>query len=286
MTGYGYNEFTVNGTKMVASIKSVNSRYLDINVNLPGELNRVEESIVKLVKSMFERGKLDIYIGVDKSTFKTNLELNNILFNEYIKLVNTIKKKMKITDDLCIGDVFGFNGMVINKNQANKISFNKEFKNGVHKALVDLEKMRKTEGDALKRNFISIIKKMEESLKKIYKRLPTILNAYKKRIKSKIEDVLNVKKYDENRILMEVALLSDKMDINEELERLKSHLAQMKKHFKSKKSCGRLMEFLLQEMLREVNTIGSKVSDINVTQDVILLKEYVEQFREQARNIE
>ncbi len=127
---------------------------------------------------------------------------------------------------------------------------------------------------------------MDLILKKINNLLPEIILDYQKKLKSKIQNLINIKSYDENRILMEVALLSDKMDINEEIERLKSHITEMKKYLNGNKPCGKLIEFLLLEMLRETNAIGSKVLNIEVTRDVITLKDSIEQMREQARNAE
>lgn len=287
MTGFGYSEAFVNKTKFVISIKSVNFKYIDINLNTFSDLTRSEELIIKLIKSMFARGKFDIYIGVDKTTLASRLELNDQLLDEYLKLIKKIQKKDKLIDsEIHIKDIIGLNGMISTKQLREEINFNKDLKKGFQAAINNLKKMRRIEGKNIYAHFIQILNKMNYILKNINKRLPDILKNYQKRIKSKIKDLINTSKYDENRVLMEVAFLSDKMDINEELERLKSHLSQMKKYLDGNKPSGRLMEFLLQEMLREVNTIGSKISDIEVTKDIILLKEYVEQLREQARNVE
>ncbi len=286
MTGYGYNEFLINNVKFFITIKSVNSKYLDININLPFDLQYMEEPLNKTIKNLFERGKLDVYVGVDKSTLAYNLELNENLLEGYIKLQKKINKKIKTHNKASLSDIVNFSEIIIVKQNQAKIKFSRDFKKKFLIALNQLKEMRQIEGKSIYDNFIKILNNMDLILKKVNKLLPGIILDYEKKLKLKIQHLINTKSYDENRILMEVALLSDKMDINEEIERMKSHITEMKKYLNANKPCGKLMEFLLQEMLRETNAIGSKVSNIDVTRDVIVLKDSIEQMREQARNAE
>jgi len=286
MTGYGYNECLINEIKFFITIKSVNSRYLDININLPLDLQYLEEPITKILKNYFERGKFDIYIGIDKSTLALKLELNESLLEEYIKLLKAINKRTDEQNRIKLSDIVNPNEIINTKHNKEKIRFNQGFKIGLLKAINQLQKMRQIEGRSIYNNFKKILDNMAIMLSTIHKKLPRIIQDYQNKLKSKIKNLVDVKSYDENRILMEVALLADKMDINEEIERLKSHIQEMKKYIAGKKSCGKLLEFILQEMLRETNAIGSKVSEVSVTKNVINMKEAIEQMREQAKNVE
>ncbi len=286
MTGFSHKEFVVDATKLFLTIKSVNSKFLDININLPISLQHMEVSMNKVIRDKLARGKIDIYMGVDRSTLSSRLELNNSLLEEYLKLVRKINQKTGAKYEASPSDIINFEGIVSNKQNGLNVKFEKNIKTVFLSCLNQLIKMRQIEGKSIHENFIEILNRMDSSLKRISKRLPLIIQNYKKKLRSKIEELVDKKLYDENRVLIEVALLADKMDINEELKRLEGHLMQMKKYIKGKGPCGKLLEFLLQEMLRESNTMGSKISDIEVTKDVIVLKESIEQMREQSRNVE
>jgi len=286
MTGYGHSEFQVNKAKFSATIKSVNSKFLEININLPLDFQYMEAPLSKAIKTSFTRGKFDVYIGVDKSTLRPKVELNEGLLEEYLKLIERIDKKVGFHKEISLADIVNFGCIVITKNTQERIKFNGGFAEGFQVALNHLRRMRRTEGRSIHRNFVDILNNMSCIIKLIKKNLPRIIQDYQKRLRSKIEDLVDTRPYDESRILAEVALFSDRIDISEEMERLKSHLVQMKRYASEKKPCGKLTEFLLQEMLRECNTIGSKASNIETTRDIIVLKESVEKMREQARNVE
>ncbi len=286
MTGFSHKEFMVDATKLFLTIKSVNSKFLDININLPINLQHMEVSMNKVIRDKLARGKIDIYMGVDRSTLSSRLELNNSLLEEYLKLIKKINMKTGSGYEARPSDIINFEGIVSNKQNGLNIKFEKNIKTVFLSCLNQLKKMRQVEGKSIHENFIEILSRMDSSLKRIKKRLPLIIQNYKKKLRSKIEELVGKKLYDEGRVLIEVALLADKMDINEELERLKGHFMEMKKYIKGNGPCGKLMEFLLQEMLRESNTMGSKISDIEITKNVIILKESIEQMREQSRNVE
>ena len=286
MTGFGYSEIRINKTRFFFTIKSVNSKFLEININIPVEFQHLEEQISKVIKIYFIRGKLDVYVGIDRTTLQTKLELNQNLFEEYLFLINKINKKFKSKQEVSIGDIINFNGMVSARQSHKNIKFDRDLKKTFLKGLNNLKSMRQAEGKGIQKNLLKILSNMDTYINQVKVKLPKVIKNYKKRLKNKIEELVGKKSYDENRILIEVALLADKVDINEEVQRMKSHIFQMKKYINGSKPCGKLMEFLLQEMLRETNTIGSKVSDIDVTKNIILLKESIDQLREQARNVE
>ncbi|MBU1076528.1 MAG: hypothetical protein KKH98_04505, partial [Spirochaetes bacterium] len=212
MTGFGYSETTIDKVKYTISIKSVNSKYIDININLPPNMHNIEESLVKTIKSIFDRGKFDVYIGIDRSTTASRLVLNEHLLEEYLKLIRRIKRiDPSVESGINVADIMNYNGVVISKQESKKVDFDKHLKKSFLHAVNHLKKMRLSEGRCLQGNFLNILSKMRNSLNKVKKRLPGILKTYHEKIKSRIDSLVDKKKYDENRILMEVALLSDKM---------------------------------------------------------------------------
>lgn len=286
MTGFGHSEFVVNGVKFIVTIKSVNSKYFDINTNLPNEFYHSEDQLIKMVKSMFSRGKFDIYVTLDKTTLTSKIVLNEFLLKEYLDITERIKKKYKFNGDLNLNNILNLNGVLAIKQNKEGFILENSFKKGFLETLKKLKKMREIEGKMLFKSLNNILDNIDSSLKQIKKHVPDIIENYKNRLTKRVNELLESKKYDENRILMEVAIMSDKIDINEEIQRLNSHIIQMKKTLLSNIPVGKTMEFLLQEMLREINTMGSKVIQVEVTKQVIAMKEAIEQLREQARNIE
>lgn len=287
MTGFGYNEFAGNDIEFFINIKSVNSRFLDIKINLPQELMHFEEKIMSLINQYLNRGKVEVAMWTEnlKNLKRSKIEVNMPLLKEYLSIMEQIKTKFNLESNVSFNDILKINGILKISNQTQYIEYNKNIEKGIIKAIQNLNRMREREGKILYKNFIFILKKTLNDLKKIKNKLPGILKKYEERMRRKVNDLIDSRKYDENRILMEVALLADKMDINEEIERIKSHIIQMDDYLKSDNPCGRQMEFLLQEMLREINTVGSKVCDIDVTRNVITVKDCIEKLKEQVRNI-
>jgi len=287
MTGFGYNEFVYNNFRFIVNIKTVNSRFLDIKINLPQELIHTEPKIVDLVHNKINRGKVEFNLWIEElPQTKPHIKVNYPLLEEYIKILKHINVKYNMNSQVNITELLKINGMLKVTYQTQHIEYNRTIENGILKALNNLNKMRAKEGKILYKNFIFLLSEIRTNLKKIKKQLPIIMKKYEERIKKKVLDLIDAKKYDENRILMEVALFADKIDINEETERIESHIMQMKDYLRASQPSGRQMEFLLQEMLREINTVSSKIADVKVTKNVIKIKESIEKLKEQVRNIE
>ncbi len=287
MTGYGYNEFVWENIKFYVNIKSVNSRFFDIKINLPQELLHIESKVVALINEVVLRGKVEFNLWFEQvEDNKPKIEINFSLLEEYLKTVKYVIDRYKLQSTLNIMDILKEDEIIKVKYKRERISYNDTIEKGIVLAIERLNNMRIQEGKALYKGFISILNDIKDNLKVVKKSVPLILNQYESKIRKKVFNLMEVKKIDENRILMEVALLADKIDINEELERMDSHISQMKDYLKSNEPSGRQMEFLLQEILREVNTIGSKVSDVKITNIVIKIKDYIEKMKEQVRNVE
>jgi len=254
---------------------------------LPQELIYIEEKIINLIQNSIKRGKVEFNLWLEEIPDKDAIiEVNYPLLESYIKIIKKLSRDYQIESNINISDILKLNGILKIAQKTRRIEYTGALEKGIMKALNSVNKMREREGKILYKNFIALLNEINTNLKKIKKHIPAIMKKYTNRIRKKISELIDTKKYDENRILMEVALFADKIDINEEAERMESHIAQMKDYLKSSEPAGRQMEFLLQEMLRETNTIGAKVSDIRVTKNVIKIKECIEKLREQVRNIE
>ncbi len=288
MTGFGYREFYYKKNKISISMKSLNSKYCDIYVGLPSSLNKDEATIVELIKKYIKRGKIELNIYIDSNSGNNrdfNMDVNYPALDAYIRAANDIKKRYKLNGALSINEIFKLNIFNLQV-KSEKIYYDKKIEQEIVRVIKKVLKMRETEGKNLAKYVNSILGELESHLKFIKKKKPSIVKNYENRLKERIKTLIDKKRYDENRILMEVTILADKIDIGEEIERLNSHILQIKESIKSKISVGRKLEFILQEMLREINTIGSKVSEVDITKRVISMKESIDTLREQIRNIE
>lgn len=286
MTGYSRCEFIYKNFKFSISIKSLNSRFLDINVNIPKEISYFESDIQSLISSYIKRGKIEFNLFIENLNKRNfSLEVNYDLIDSYIKILNDLSKRYKIDIKLALSDLIMMEGIVNSKKTLN-LENDKFIKEKIVYALKKLIKMREFEGRNIYKNIKKILLETKKILAKIKKRVPQITIEYEKRLKERVLKIIDSYKFDENRILTEVAILADKIDVTEEIDRLESHLIQINDYLKSTSPVGREIEFLLQEMVREINTIGSKVSDLSVTKNVIKIKENIEKLREQIRNIE
>ncbi len=288
MTGFGYREFLYKKRKISISLKSLNSKYCDVYLNLPSSFNEDESVINDIIKKYINRGKIELSIYIENNNSSADsysLDINYKVLDEYIKAAAKIKKRYNIKDEFKLSDIFRLN--IFNLKQQNeKIRFNKKIEQELLKVVKKVLKMREEEGKNLAKSISVILGQLKEHLSYINKKKGVIIKDYEKRLHNKIKNLIDKSKYDENRILMEVTLLADKLDITEEIERMKSHIIQIKNSIRSNIPVGRKLEFILQEMLREVNTIGSKISDVEITKKVISMKENIDTLREQIRNIE
>ena len=285
MTGYSYREFIYNNRKFVINIKSLNSRFLDIKINLPKELSNAESEIQNIISENIQRGKIEFEIFIENMNNNDLLKIDYSILEEYFNLISDICDRYKIQKNITLGDIINLINSLKSKKLNNNI-YDKFIKEEIIEAINLLNKMREKEGKIIYKKILPILSEIKSNLKKIEKRMPNIIKEYEKRLKEKISKILDTQKFDENRILTEVALLVDKTDINEEIQRLQSHIVQFYDYLKLKTPVGKNLEFILQEMVRETNTIGSKVGDIIVTKKVIKIKELIEKLREHCRNIE
>ena len=288
MTGYGRAVETVNGREFTVEIRSVNNRYLDCTVKLPRSFSFAEEAVKAAVKNAVSRGKVDVYISVRSETeADVQVTLNKPVVEGYLAAMRQMVSEYGVKDDISVSalsrmsDVF-----VVDKPKADEDQLKADLLSVVDKALEAYDAMRVTEGLALENDLRSRAATILELVERVEELNPKTVSDYRKRLEEKMREVLESKSIDESRILTEAAIFADKVAVDEETVRLRSHLEQMDTMLSGSGGIGRKLDFLLQEMNREANTTGSKCSDVKVARIVVDIKAELEKIREQTQNIE
>ena len=288
MTGYGSGDGLSGKTALHVELKSVNNRFLDCSVRLPRSCSFAEEKVKSLVQSYIGRGKVDVFITVDSSQEdEVQVKLNEPLLRAYKQAVEEMKRKFLIPDDMAaaaysrIPDVF-----VLEKKELDQEAFLTDLIVVVEEALDAICAMRAREGDRLAADLSRKLDELEAMRQTVAARSPETVKEYREKLLARMQEVLGTAGIDESRILTEAALFADKVAVDEELVRLDSHIRQFRDFLKAGGAVGRKLDFLIQELNREVNTIGSKCVDLEITKVVVEMKSTIEKIREQAQNIE
>jgi len=288
MTGFGRHKEIIDGRDILCEVKSVNSRYQDMNIKISKLYSPLEDRLKKLASKYISRGKLDIYVSIDSITGeKINLSLNKEYLESYVNLLKTIKDDYSLESDISLALIAMKNEIFV----AHKVDEDLDSVwNGIERvatqAFEQFVEMRKREGEKLKDDIIQNLQDLERFAELISIRAPKSIQIANERMKTRISELMNGIPIDEDRLLTECAVFADKADINEELIRLLSHFTQLKDIFTENKPVGRKLDFLVQEINREINTIGSKANDGEIAKYVIDAKCSIERIREQIQNIE
>lgn len=288
MTGFGRCEITEGERKITVEMKSVNHRYLDVNIKMPKKLNFFEAAIRNELKNYIQRGKVDIFITYEDFT-ESNVcvKYNKELAAEYMKYLKQMAQDFSLDDDIRVStlsrypEVLSMEEQTIDEDQLWQL-LEMTLKN----AAQNFVETRITEGGHLKEDLIAKLDGMLEHVDYITERSPQIITEYKNKLEEKVRDLLQDAQIDENRLLMEVTIFADKVCVDEELVRLRSHIETTRDNLIQGGSIGRKLDFLAQEMNREANTILSKASDLEISNRAIELKTEIEKVREQIQNIE
>ena len=288
MTGYGRAVETVNGREFTVEIRSVNNRYLDCTVKLPRSFSFAEEAVKAAVKAAVSRGKVDVYISVRSETeADVQVTLNKPVLEGYLAAMRQMVADYGVRDDISVSTLSRMSDIfVVDKPKADEDQLKADLLSVVDKALAAYDAMRVTEGLALENDLRSRANTILELVKQVEEQNPKTVSDYRKRLEEKMREVLETKSIDESRILTEAAIFADKVAVDEETVRLRSHLEQMDEMLRGNGGIGRKLDFLLQEMNREANTTGSKCTDVKVARIVVDIKAELEKIREQTQNIE
>jgi uncharacterized protein (TIGR00255 family) len=289
MTGYGRAFCESKTRNFTVEIKSVNHRYLDLNIKMPRSLLALEDRIRKTVQERISRGKVDIYITQTVlETENSKALLNRNLCDSYVKCLNEIRELYNIKDDISLSLISKFPEVITVEEQDEDIeNVWSVLRNPLKEALDTLTLMRAREGDALKKDIEKKCADIKVLINSIDGKSKNLVDNYKVRLNNRINELISDKSLiDENRIAMEIAIFSDKACIDEEIVRLKSHISQLNESIQNSKTVGRKLDFIVQEMNREANTIASKANDVDIIHLVLDIKNDIEKIREQVQNIE
>ena len=288
MTGYGRAVAAVNGREFTVELRSVNNRYLDCTVKLPRALSFAEDAVKQAVKASVSRGKVDVYISMkSEAADDTTITLNKVVLEGYLAAMRQMVTEYEVKDDISASTVSRLPEVFsVEKPQVDEEQLLKDLLSVVDQALAGYDAMRCTEGQALDADLRSRGNTILELVAQVEQGNAQTVIDYRARLESKLREVLAATNIDESRILTEAAIFADKVAVDEETVRLRSHLAQMNEMLTSGGAVGRKLDFLLQEMNREANTIGSKCTDVRLARIVVDIKAELEKIREQTQNIE
>ena len=288
MTGYGRAVEMVNGREFTVELRSVNNRYLDCTVKMPRSLSFAEEAVKQAVKSAVSRGKVDVYISMKSETADdTRITLNTAVLEGYLAAMRQMVTEFGVKDDISVSAVSRLPEVfTVEKPEVDEEQLKADLLSVVAKALAGYNAMRETEGKALDADLRSRGNTILELVSNVEAGNGQTVIDYRTRLENKLKEVLANTSIDESRILTEAAIFADKVAVDEETVRLRSHLEQMNTMLTGGGAVGRKLDFLLQEMNREANTIGSKCTDVRLARIVVDIKAELEKIREQTQNIE
>ena len=288
MTGYGRAVQTIDGREITVELRSVNNRYLDCTVKLPRMFSFAEDGVKNRVKAAVSRGKVDVYIGVNAvQTADVQVAVNRPVLESYLAALRQIETEYGVRDDVTVmslarlPDVFS-----VEKTQEDEQKLTQDILSVAEEAISRYNAMRETEGAALEADLRGRAATILERVALVEQRSPATVAEYRERLRQKMQEVLQNTAIDEGRILQEAAIYADRIAVDEETVRLRSHLAHLGDMLTKGGAIGRKLDFLLQELNRETNTIGSKCNDLELSNIVVDMKAELEKIREQTQNIE
>lgn len=288
MTGFGRGNFEKDGKSITIEIKSVNHRYFETNIRMPRVLIAFEDKIRKIIGEKVKRGKLDVFVtqgNYDKEDVEANL--NEKLVESYMKCFGVLKDKYNLEGDISVSQIARLPEVITLKQKEEDISETFEgIEQALNEALEALLFMREREGEKLLEDVIIKCDLINGLVQKVKERSPFVFEEYKGKLTQRLNALNKEVEFDENRVAMEVAIFADKAGIDEEIVRLNSHIQQMRETLIIDEPVGRKLDFIIQEMNRETNTIASKANDLEILNTVINMKSEIEKIREQIQNIE
>lgn len=288
MTGFGRSEIVKGNRKISVEIKSVNHRYLEAGIKMPKKLNVLESRMRDLLKKYATRGKIDIFINYeDDSESQVNLKFNQNIADEYMAIFNNMSEKYNLKNDMTVGGLARFPEVItMDEVQEDEEELWHFIEEAMKAALEQFVNTRILEGENLKKDLLGKLDHMEELVAFVEKRSHEIMKEYRSKLESKVKELLGDTTIDESRIATEVIIYADKICVDEETVRLRSHIEHARKCLNEDGGIGRKMDFIAQEMNREANTTLSKANDIEISNAAIDLKTEIEKVREQIQNIE
>ena len=288
MTGYGRDQLLINGRDITVEIRSVNHRYYEFSSRVPRVYGYLDEKLKSFVKNSVSRGKIEVSVTINNIEGRTAaVSIDRDLALEYLKALREANETLGLEDDVTLSMMTRFSDIFsVQKLAEDEELIWNDVKTAAEKALEKFVEMRRTEGSTLKKDLLEKLKNIENTLGTVEEQAPVTAEKYREKLFKKLKEVLDEKEIDEQRIVTEAALFAEKIAIDEETVRLRSHIAQFRELVESEGPVGRKLDFLVQEFNREINTMGSKAQDVKITKCVVDMKSEVEKIREQIQNIE
>lgn len=286
MTGYGRGKYEIDLREYTVEIKSVNNRYCDISIKLPRSISYLEDKIKKEITSKISRGKIDVFITVyNNSTKGKSIKFNRELASMYITELRELAKENSINSDIQVTEISKFPDVLTVENDEDEELIWNELKVPLEEAISNFINMKETEGKKIYEDLSFRIEDIQNKINIISENSTRLIKDYVVKLETRIKELLNTENIDKNRLAMETVIYADKCSVEEEITRLNSHVSQFKSLIKEN-VVGKKLDFLIQEMNRETNTIGSKSSSLEITNLVVEMKTQIEDIREQIQNIE
>jgi uncharacterized protein (TIGR00255 family) len=288
MTGFGKGEGDTSLGKLSVEVRSVNHRYCDINVKLPKRLAPFENRVKEAVRSQVSRGRIDVSLKLDNlGEEKVQLHVDLHLAEQYYQALQSLREKLQLKDEVSLSLLAGSKDLITAKEETGDIEpYWQEMVPILKRSFQDLDEMKRSEGESIARDIQQRLQYIAQQLTWIKQQFPSCLEAYQNRLRERLQSLLKGMETDLLRFQQEVAFLAERTDITEEIVRTESHLNQFATLLEGEEPSGRKMEFLLQEIHREVNTVSAKASDAEISQRVVEIKGELEKIREQVQNIE
>lgn len=287
MTGYGRAKLSKDDREYQIEIKSVNHRYLDISVRIPKQLSYLEETIKKEIAKKVKRGKIDVFVTFENNSLEgKEIKINTELAKAYIDELKKLAEKENILSDIQVTEISQYPDVLNIQSSQDDEKITEEVLETITIATDNLVQMRETEGNKISEDLLKRLNTINRKLEKIAKLSTGLIEEYVVKLEERIKEILKNQEIDKARLTQEVVIYADKCSIEEEVTRLNSHISQFKNLLNSNEAIGKKLDFIIQEMNRETNTIGSKANNLEITNGVIDIKTEIENIREQVQNIE
>ncbi len=287
MTGYGKSSLSINSREYQVEIKAVNHKYIDTNIRMPRIISYLEEDIRKLITSKIKRGKIDISISFDNYSKDGNdIKINTELAKIYIDNLRKLAEEENISSNIEVTEITRFPDVLTIKSNLDEDQIKIELLQAVEDAINQLVNMRESEGARISEDILTKITQIETKKQEIFELSTGLIDEYIVKLETRIKEILKTDEIDKSRLMQEVVIYADKCSVEEEITRLTSHIAQLRNLINTDEPSGKKMDFIIQEMNRETNTIGSKANNLEITNRVVDIKTILEDVREQIQNIE
>jgi len=287
MTGFGISNLSNNSREYQVEIKSVNHKYNDVTIKLPRNLSYLEEAVKKVITSKIKRGKIDVFVTYENyGDLGKEVIINKEIAKIYIKNLKELAEEENLASNIEVTDITRLPDVLQLKNNQNDEQIEKELIDATNEAVDKLIQMRRTEGEKICQDLVIRIENIKTKVEEIAGLSTNIIEEYIEKLENRIKEILKTEDVDKSRLAQEIVIYADKCSVEEELTRLNSHISQLTELIKSDEAVGKKIDFIIQEMNRETNTIGSKSGNIEISNRVVDIKTELEDIREQIQNIE